>query len=284
MLCMLRSLLLVSFLAILSTVADAQSKIGGNPVYINANAYLELGDSAGANKGFLMPRVSLSATNLPTPLTAHVAGMAVYNTATSGTAPNDVLPGVYFNDGTKWLKLPAGAAGAFLQRSDSTVLYITPGQLSTALSAKVGYADTATMLMSYVNAVFNGLSKAGQSIRLGGALIQPTTIGTSSANTLAITGLPAGANTDSVVVAENGTGILKKIPAGSLSNTAKATYIASPGQTIFSVPQPITDINKISLFRNGVRLDVIQLTTTTVQLEPGVTCETNDEIKIIQLY
>lgn len=77
--------------------AFAQVKIGTNPQTINANAMLEL---EGA-KGLLMPRLALEKTTLSAPLTAHVTGMTVYNTATI----NDVKPGFYYNDGAKWSKL-----------------------------------------------------------------------------------------------------------------------------------------------------------------------------------
>ncbi len=238
----------------------------------------------GADKGFLMPRVALVSTTLPNPLTAHVAGMSVYNIATAGSAPNNVVPGIYYNDGNKWQQVVSGTNGGFLMLADSTVRYITPAQMAAALKQKLDIADTAALLAGFINAAYNGLHKNGRSVGLGGMLTEPTAINTSTTNTLSIQGLPLGATTDSVVVSENGTGILKKIPAGSLSNTAKAVYSAASGQNTFIVLQPITDINKISLFRNGVRLEIEQAGINTVRLEPGVNCDANDEIRIIQLY
>jgi hypothetical protein len=109
-----RALLLGAFMA--SLQAAAQTKIGGTPGPVNPNAYLQLGDSmdivtgaAKANKGLLLPRVGLAATNLATPLTHHVAGMYVYNVATAGgTAVTAVSPGVYYNDGTRWVRVGLG--------------------------------------------------------------------------------------------------------------------------------------------------------------------------------
>lgn len=60
------------------------------------DAMLEI---ASSNKGFLLPRVALSSTTLPAPLSTHVPGMEVFNTATTG----DVSPCIYHNDGTKWV-------------------------------------------------------------------------------------------------------------------------------------------------------------------------------------
>jgi hypothetical protein len=64
------------------------------------------------NKGLLIPRVALTGaanTTVLNPITAPVAGMIVYNTATI----TDVTPGFYFNNGTRWVEgLPkANAAG-----------------------------------------------------------------------------------------------------------------------------------------------------------------------------
>ncbi|GIV44094.1 MAG: hypothetical protein KatS3mg035_1217 [Bacteroidia bacterium] len=61
-------------------------------------------DVSANNKGFLAPRVSLVAANNPAPVTAPATGLIVYNTATSGTYPNDVSPGYYYWNGTRWIK------------------------------------------------------------------------------------------------------------------------------------------------------------------------------------
>lgn len=53
------------------------------------------------NKGVLFPFVPLIETSLPNPLSQHVSGMMVYNYVER----NDVTPGFYGNDGTKWIKM-----------------------------------------------------------------------------------------------------------------------------------------------------------------------------------
>jgi len=91
--------LIVVIAGLLSIDAQAQLKVGNNPTTLNANAILEI---ESANKGLLLPRVALSATNNPSPLTAHAPGMVVYNTATASSGATAVSPGFYTNDGTKW--------------------------------------------------------------------------------------------------------------------------------------------------------------------------------------
>ena len=82
------------------------------------------------NKGLLIPRVVLVSTTNASPLSAHVVGMVVYNT-TNGV---DVTPGLYFNDGTKWIRttLNNGTNNGDMQYWNGTVwvniLTGTPGQ------------------------------------------------------------------------------------------------------------------------------------------------------------
>ena len=72
-------------------------------------------DVSSTTKGFLPPKVALTATNSFDPITglsgstalATAAGLLIYNTATAGTAPNNVVPGYYYWDdvGLKWVSL-----------------------------------------------------------------------------------------------------------------------------------------------------------------------------------
>lgn len=92
---------LIVFL-LLHVSVKAQLKIGKNPGMLNENAELEV---ESLNKGFLLPRMALQATHLPSPLNEHVAGMTIYNTHTSGEGEFAVFPGMYYSDGTKWVRI-----------------------------------------------------------------------------------------------------------------------------------------------------------------------------------
>ena len=63
------------------------------------SAQLEINSSS---KGFLPPRIELSAANLATPVTNPKTGLLVFNTATSGIYPNNVSPGFYYWNGSSW--------------------------------------------------------------------------------------------------------------------------------------------------------------------------------------
>ena len=105
-----------------STDLVAQVKIGNNPMVINSNAVL---DVESATKGILFPRLALTATANPAPLAAHVAGMQVYNTATGA----DVDPGIYYNDGTKWIRIGAEAEKVFFFGSGAPTGACTVGTM-----------------------------------------------------------------------------------------------------------------------------------------------------------
>jgi hypothetical protein len=68
------------------------------------------------NSGILIPRVELVATNSQTPIIAPTpeTGLMVFNTATAGTAPNNVTPGFYYWEAApspgRWVRISSGAS------------------------------------------------------------------------------------------------------------------------------------------------------------------------------
>lgn len=66
------------------------------------SAQLEVKSST---RGFLPPRVALTATNATAPVTTPVEGLLVYNTATAGSGATAVTPGFYYYSGTAWVRL-----------------------------------------------------------------------------------------------------------------------------------------------------------------------------------
>lgn len=73
-------------------------------------------DITAANKGLLPPRVALTGISDIATITSPAAGLLVYNTATAGTAPNNVIPGYYYYTGLTWLRISnAGTAAGDMQ-------------------------------------------------------------------------------------------------------------------------------------------------------------------------
>jgi hypothetical protein len=85
------------FILLCNYFVSAQVGIG------NSNPQAAL-DITSTNEGLLIPRVALINTitaTVDTPTTSEL----VYNTATSGTTPNNVIPGFYYWDGSQWVSI-----------------------------------------------------------------------------------------------------------------------------------------------------------------------------------
>ncbi len=84
-------------------VAAQNVGIGTNTPHASAKLHIE-----DANKGFLIPRVSLVAvTNGTTPVSAPVKSLLVFNTNVSVTGGNG--EGFYYWDGTMWVSIGQSA-------------------------------------------------------------------------------------------------------------------------------------------------------------------------------
>ena len=94
----------------------------------NSSALLDVNASPGNNKGILIPRIPLTATNSGNPISplpgAGETGLMVYNTATAGVSPNDVVPGFYYWNGSAWAPLGGGSVGGGWT-DDGTVVRLT---------------------------------------------------------------------------------------------------------------------------------------------------------------
>jgi hypothetical protein len=86
---------------LVSWTALAQTGIGTTTPH--ASAKLEVSAS---DKGFLPPRVALTAANVASPVTSPANGLMVFNTATAGSGSNQVVPGYYYwnSSSALWLR------------------------------------------------------------------------------------------------------------------------------------------------------------------------------------
>ena len=171
----------------------------------NANAGLDVDFT---NKGVLIPRVALTNTASFAPLSAHVPGMIVYNTATIG----DVRPGFYYDNGfswiagfptgtatgnmiywngTAWLMIPAGLPGQILQLNASSIPYWggATGPLAT-LTTNVATLITGTTATTGANIT----ADAGFPI-LSRGVCYGTTSGPTTANSILVASPATGTGT-----------------------------------------------------------------------------------------
>jgi hypothetical protein len=72
----------------------------------DGSSLLELNST---NKGLLIPRVTLQSTTDATTISSPAHSLLVYNTATAGSAPTNIIPGYYYNEGTtiapQWVRI-----------------------------------------------------------------------------------------------------------------------------------------------------------------------------------
>lgn len=93
----------IIFFILFSSNIIAQTGIGTTTP--NSSAKL---DVYATNKGFLPPRIALTATTDASTIASPAAGLLIYNTATSGASPNNVVPGYYYWNGTAWIQIAGG--------------------------------------------------------------------------------------------------------------------------------------------------------------------------------
>lgn len=101
--------LIVSLLSFTAVIGYSQN-IGINATGAAPDGTAML-DIVATDKGILIPRVSLTATNAAGPITSPTTSLLVYNTATAGSSPNNVVPGYYYWDGAQWVSIGGGQGG-----------------------------------------------------------------------------------------------------------------------------------------------------------------------------
>jgi len=124
----------------------------------NSDALLEVGDGTDTG-GVILPRVALTATDNFSPMSAHIQGMSVYNTAINGTGYTAVSPGQYYNNGTNWKRVGSNedlidsvtlaadyslGTGAFSDVPDMSLTFVA--RKTTVLIILSGSGDTNATL------------------------------------------------------------------------------------------------------------------------------------------
>ena len=147
---------------ILSTVSFAQVGVGTTSPLASSAL-----DVTATNKGLLVPRVALTGSTDTATIASPATSLLVYNTATAGTSPNNVIPGYYYYTGTKWERLTNGGAnsvGAFTTATANGAT-ITGGVLQLAPASVTTGGIVNTLAQTFdgtktfnVDAIVNGLT------------------------------------------------------------------------------------------------------------------------------
>lgn len=245
----MKKLLLSAFVAfsmLATTKTFAQQGFGTNTPDKSAAV-----DIVSSQRGLLIPRLNLSATNVASPVTAPAQSLFVYNQATSNAsvAPaNRVTPGFYYWDTNRWVRFRSeGSEKTTVVTAGNNVevdATTSPDGLTTTY--KVGVAagtqgqvlvtvnDGGTLKSEWVNPEdfitgVNGITVTPvtdpatgittNEVALGGPLTKDTEIDLAG-NDLAIKGLPTVPNVtnETVMVMDPTTGLLKQVTVANLVN------------------------------------------------------------------
>jgi hypothetical protein len=109
-------------------------------------------DVASTSKGLLIPRVALTATNAAGPVTSPLTSLLVYNTATAGTSPNNVVPGYYYWNGAAWVALLSAS---------NTAWSLTGNTGTSAATNFIGTTDAQNVVFKANNTEALRLSDVG---------------------------------------------------------------------------------------------------------------------------
>lgn len=234
---------------LVSTLSFGQ--IGINTATPNRDAAL---DVVSTNKGILNTRIALSSTSSPSPLSAHVAGMMVYNTATV----NDVVPALYYNDGTKWVLTKNTGAGTTTNVLSSTgnILTSTVNGIASNTNAvnTVGNTSSGNTLSTTVNGVVgtavpiinsNALSLSGTNLTSNINGISSTAVNLAPAITAATTNALSSSGN---IMTSTVNGIARNAPViNSISNTISGNTLTTTVNGISSssvtLPQSVNIYN-----------------------------------------
>jgi len=137
------SLIITIVLAAIQFAAAQNIGINSTGATPAASAMLDI---VSTDKGLLIPRVALTATNVAAPITSPATSLLVYNTATAGTTPNNVIPGYYYWSGTAWI--------AFTNSAASSTAWTLGGNTGVTTSNFVGTGDDKALIFKSNNQSF----------------------------------------------------------------------------------------------------------------------------------
>ncbi|WP_053077103.1 tail fiber domain-containing protein [Chryseobacterium sp. BLS98] len=223
--------------------------VGINTANPNPNAVL---DVVSANRGLLPPRIALTSTSSPSPLSAHVAGMIVYNTALVA----DVQPALYYNDGTQWVLSKGSATGGattnVLSTSGNTITSTVNGVASTAAAVNTNNISlSGTNLTSTVNGI------SSPSLNLAPAIAAATTHTLSMSGNTLTSNVNGIAPTASVITSNT----LTKPTTNTLRSSVNGVT-ASPDVTLISSVGNTLSGTLLSTSVNGITGPTVDLSST----------------------
>ncbi|MBK8612138.1 MAG: hypothetical protein IPN85_01375 [Flavobacteriales bacterium] len=193
----MKTLLLPCLVLALSLQVQAQNiGINVNGAAPAASALLDIDGSAlpaNGQRGLLIPRMALTASNVAAPVTLPATSLMIYNTATAGVAPNNVSPGFYYWNGLTWVRFGTGttdwtllgnagtvAATNFLGTTDNVDLVVRTNNVeryrTLGANGRIGWGTLTPVAPLEVNSGALADAIYGHSTNVGGWLGRETNI------------------------------------------------------------------------------------------------------------
>ncbi len=175
------------FLLILLNINSAFSQVGIGTSTPSNSAKLEV---SATDKGFLPPRIALTSTASASPISSPATGLLIYNTATAGSAPNNVIPGYYYWDGSSWnrfstttqlssstITVTATTTSPNLGTRNIDKTYAIDNGLIKTITVQLGYPGSTSGSGDYIFSLPSGVSfntNSGFNPTLTGSLWSPS--------------------------------------------------------------------------------------------------------------
>ena len=252
---MKRSYLVIYLMIILFSTSFAQVGINTDGNRPDPSAML---DVSASDKGLLPPRVALTATNMADPVLLPATGLFVYNTAISGTSPNNVQPGYYCWNGTRWISLivPQGTnIGEILYWNGAQWIAVpvgSNGQMLTLVNGIPTWGQSAlqlpTVITTPVSEITDHSAVSGGNSSDGGASVTSRGVCWSTNDNPTIDGIGSGAFSSNISgLATNTKYFLRAYAANSIGKGYgnEVTFTTTP-VTVIACQYPITMVRQIT--------------------------------------
>ena len=228
---------------VLSTSIFAQN-VGVNSTGATPNTSAKLDLNTGNNfaspngKGLLIPNVALLNTGDVATVVSPATSLLVYNTATNGVSPTNVIPGFYYWNGVKWVIFDVGPS------SDWLLL----GNAGTSATANfMGSTDANDVVFKANNAEVFRMGNSSKNLMVNSTNNTNAFLSSATSGTMhGIYSLNSGASTGNAIFAET-----KSTTADAM--VVKVTNASSPVNAITAdVTGGIGKGNAINASGNGI--------------------------------
>lgn len=151
-------------------------------------------DIVSSNKGIRIPNVTLTGTTDTTTIVSPAASLLVYNAATAGTAPNNVIPGYYYNSNTSaspvWTRLNTSAIADTLGWTKALTTTTKASKIDNQyVMGKIGVGDfSASTLGANLQVIGNGIIGANSNTITGSNSLVTGSGNTVSGNNIFVSG------------------------------------------------------------------------------------------------